>query len=150
MKENSCAFSGHRLLGDDFDRQLLERVTEGLMKRGVLTFYCGMAKGFDLAAAETVLKFRDRYGAKLVACIPYEGQPERFSSSDRERYLNILEYCDEKVVFSKNYNRCCMHARDRHMAENCGVLVCYLRKKSGGTFYTVNYARTLGVKIIEV
>lgn len=145
-----CAFSGHRLLEDDFDRALLERVTEGLMKKGYRTFLCGMAKGFDLAAAEVVLKLKGVYGAELIACIPYRGQAEYFSSSDRERYENILKYCSRKIIFSEKYNRWCMHARDRYMAENCSALVCYLRKRSGGTFYTVNYGRRNGVKIIEI
>ncbi len=123
---------------------------EGLIKRGIDTFYCGMAKGFDLAAAEIVLGYKASCGVKLIACIPYEGQAEYFSFSDKERYENILNYCDEKVIFSKNYNRWCMHARDRYMAENSSVVVCYLRKKSGGTFYTVEYAKSLGLKIIEI
>ena len=150
MKENCCAFTGHRQLGTDFDLALLHRVVEGLMKRGIDTFYCGMAKGFDLTAGEAVLKFKGKYKVKLIACSPYEGQAEYFSFSDKERYKNILNYCDEKVIFSKEYSRWCMHARDRYMADNSGVIVCYLRKNSGGTFYTVNYAKSIGLKIIEV
>ena len=150
MRENSCAFTGHRMLGDDFDPVLLERVVERLLKRGVDTFYCGMAKGFDLFAAEIVLKFKDRYGAKLICCIPYSGQADYFSAADKERYENILEYCERKIVFSEKYNRWCMHARDRFMAENSGTVVCYLRRSAGGTYYTVKYARSLGDKIIEI
>ena len=30
-----CAFTGHRFLTDDFDRELLKRVTENLAKNGV-------------------------------------------------------------------------------------------------------------------
>lgn len=123
---------------------------ESLIKRGTDTFLCGMARGFDLAAAETVLKFKEKYGVKLVACIPYEGQDDYFSSSDRERYENILRYCDEKRVFAEKYNRYCMFTRDRYMADNSSVLVCYLRKNSGGTFYTVNYAKKTGLKVIEI
>ncbi len=150
MRDNACSFSGHRELDADFDRSLLERVVESLIKRGTDTFLCGMARGFDLAAAETVLKFKEKYGVKLVACIPYEGQADYFSSSDRERYENILRYCDEKRVFAEKYNRYCMFARDRYMADNSSVLVCYLRKNSGGTFYTVNYAKKTGLKVIEI
>ena len=146
---SSCAFTGHRELFADFDRLLLERVVSTLVRRGCTDFYCGMAKGFDLAAAEIVLKFK-KEGARLIACIPYAGQAEYFSAADKERYEQILLYCDEKKVFAEKYNRYCMHSRDRFMVENCDVLVCYLRKTSGGTFYTVNYAMSRGVKIIEL
>ncbi len=150
MKEKSCAFTGHRLLGDDFDPALLDRVVERLLKTGIDTFYCGMAKGFDMTAAETVLRYKDKYGARLVCCIPYSGQAECFSAADKERYANILARCESKIVFSQTYNRWCMHARDRYMAENCATVVCYLRKTAGGTHYTVAYARSLGDKIIEI
>lgn len=150
MKENCCAFTGHRVLSGDFDLPLLERVTEGLIRRGVDTFYCGMAKGFDLFAGEIVLKLKGRYDVKLICCIPYRGQAEYFNASDKERYENILAYCDQKIVLSEEYNRWCMHARDRYMVENSGTVICYLRKQSGGTYYTVNYARSLGLKIINV
>ena len=100
-KTSVCAFSGHRLLGQDFDRALLERIAEGIMKRGYRTFLCGMAKGFDLVAAETVLKLKGIYDAELIACIPYAGQAEYFSLSDRERYENILKYCSKKIIFSE-------------------------------------------------
>ena len=150
MRENTCAFTGHRELGGDFDRALLERVVERLARSGMKTFLCGMARGFDLVAAEIVLKFKVKYGLSLVACIPYEGQADYFSSSDRERYENILKFCDEKRVFAEKYNRYCMFTRDRNMVENCYVMVCYLRKRSGGTYYTVNCAKKSGGKTIEV
>ena len=147
LNESACAFTGHRLISGDFDLTLLDRVVERLIKRGINTFYCGMAKGFDLFAAEVALRFSGE-GAKLVACIPYEGQSSSFSPSDRERYDNILGYCSEIIVFSKEYNRYCMHSRDRFMVDCCGTVVCYLRKLKGGTHYTVNYARARGRHII--
>ncbi len=150
MRENACAFTGHRELDGDFDVQLLERVVERLAKTGTVTFLCGMARGFDLIAAEVTLKFKLKYNLKLVACVPYEGQADYFSASDKERYENIMAHCDEKRVFAESYNRYCMFARDRYMAENCSVMVCYLRKTSGGTYYTVNCAKKLGVKVIEL
>lgn len=149
LNNSACAFTGHRLISDDLDIPLLTRVVEGLIRRGIDTFYCGMAKGFDLFAAEVALKFAGE-GAKLVACIPYEGQSHSFSSSDRERYNNILGYCSQRIVFSNEYNRYCMHSRDRFMVDCCGTVVCYLRKQSGGTLYTVNYARARGRHIIEL
>lgn len=47
-----CAFTGHRFLTDDFDRELLKRVTENLAKNGVKKFLCGMAVGFDMESAK--------------------------------------------------------------------------------------------------
>ncbi|MCD8040999.1 MAG: SLOG family protein [Clostridia bacterium] len=150
MIDKTCAFTGHRTLEYDFDVKLLDNVILSLAKRGTESFLCGMARGFDLTAGEIVLKYKREYNLKLTACIPYEGHGDRMAASDRERYYNILENCDEKIVFSDHFTFPCLHARDRYMVENCDVLVCYLRKEKGGTFYTVNYAKACGKKIIEV
>ena len=146
----SCSFSGHRVLGKDFDYNLLDRVILNLIKNGIDTFYCGMATGFDTAAAESVINYKKNYDVKLVACIPCENQTETFSQKAKERYELILNYCDEQIIFAPVYFDGCMQQRDRYLVDNCDVLVCYLRRKSGGTYYTVNYAKKTGKKTIEL
>ena len=58
----SCAFSGHRILDDNFDIKVLDREIKQLIDGGTEIFYCGMARGFDLIAAECVLKYKKKYG----------------------------------------------------------------------------------------
>lgn len=74
-----CAFTGHRFLTDDFDRELLKRVTENLAKNGVKKFLCGMAVGFDMESAKAVLEIKEKYGLALVACLPCAEQSANFS-----------------------------------------------------------------------
>ena len=147
----SCAFSGHRNLnGTDFDASLLDRVILGLIKTGTKRFFCGMALGFDLQAAHSVLLYKEKYDIELIACLPCANQSDTFPPSSKRIYENIIEKCDEKIVLSTEYYSGCMHYRDRYMVDECDTLVCFLRKHAGGTFYTVNYARKLGKKIIEL
>lgn len=147
---NCCAFTGHRVL-QDLDFALLDRVVKNLIKNGYNRFLCGMARGFDLAAAESVIALKSEYpDVSLVACIPFKGQEQNLSLSDRSRYKRILENCSEVIYLSEYYYSGCMHLRDRYMVDNCDTVVCYLRKKTGGTYYTVKYAQKKGVKCIEV
>ena len=44
----------------------------------------------------------------------------------------------------------CMYKRNRHLVDHSGICVCYLTKDSGGTAYTVRYARTHGLEIINL
>lgn len=149
--EKICAFTGHRNLNfGGFDNSLLDRVVLNLLKNGTTEFLCGMALGFDTAAAESVLLYKDDFGAKLTACLPCADQYSRFSERNKEKYFKILERCDEVITLAPSYYSGCMHERDRFMVERSDLIVCYLRKSSGGTFYTVNYARKLGKKIIEL
>lgn len=146
---STCTFTGHRQL-NDLDYALMDRVILNLVKNGCNRFFCGMAKGFDLAAAESLIEIKRDYPAEIVACIPCERQSDGYTAADRARYDRILKNCSEIIVLSDNYYNGCMQVRDRFMVDNSDVVLCYLRKKSGGTYYTVNYASKLGKKIIEI
>ena len=60
-EKKSCAFTGHRQLGEDFSLKKLKKSIKTLIEQGVDTFYNGMAMGFDLAAAEMVLILKKKY-----------------------------------------------------------------------------------------
>ena len=146
-----CAFTGHRsLAGTDFDEHLLERVVNYLVKNGYNRFLCGMAVGFDMKAAQAVLALKGLYNIELVACLPCANQSERFSEKNKRLYREILSRCDDIIIMEMEYRNGCMQQRDRYLVDNCDVLVSFLRKNSGGTYYTVNYARKENKKIIEL
>lgn len=147
---NRCSFSGHRILKSDFDNQLLYRVIENLIRTGTEEFLCGMARGFDLAAAQCVIDLKKQYSVRLVACIPCLTQSDSFSEREKQIYNKALENCDERVILSENYYRGCMQVRNRYLVDNCDVLVCYLREESGGTFYTVKYAEEMEKRLVKL
>ena len=110
-----------------------------------------MAQGFDLAAAESVIALKSEFpDVELIACVPCEGQSRYFSATDKLRYDRVLKNCSDVFVLSSEYYQGCMHMRDRFMVDNCDLVVCYLRKRSGGTYYTVKYAKSCDKKIIEL
>lgn len=147
----TCSFTGHRNVGDDLDIALLDRVLEKLIKSGARRFLFGAALGFDIIAAERVLRLKNKYNNLILcACIPFVGQSGRYPESYKERYNKIVGACDEKVILSDGYYNGCMHVRNRYLVDNCDVLVCYFRDKRGGTGYTVDYAKKCGKKIIEI
>lgn len=134
----SCVFTGHRLLEQDFSPKKLKTAVQEAILQGVETFYNGMAMGFDLIAAETVLKWKKKYPhVKLIACIPCYKQERSFSEKDKKRYVAILKKADEKVFLSEEYYRGCMQARDKYMAERADMMIAYCKKQTGGAAYTV-------------
>ena len=147
----TCTFTGHRELYEDFDEKLMERVVNDLVKSGTEVFYTGMAMGFDLIAAECVLRLKKKCkNLKLIACIPYRGQSENFTPSYKSRYKKVLKKCDESICLHEEYCDGCFFERNRYMVDNSDVLVAYLRKKRGGTYYTVNYANNKNKKVIKI
>ncbi len=134
----ACVFTGHRELGDDFSPRKLKAAVKKVVEKGVEVFYDGMAMGFDLLAAETVLSLKKQNPQiKLIACIPCYGQEKNFSAKDKERYCKILKKADEKVLLSEHYFRGCMQVRDKYMAERADCMIAYCKKQTGGAAYTV-------------
>lgn len=137
-------FTGHRELDGDFSARKLKKEIEKMILRGVKIFYNGMAMGFDLIAAETVLALKKKYPEiRLIACIPCYEQEKYYSDRDKKRYAKAFASADERVFVSENYHRGCMLKRNRYMAERADVMLAYCKKEAGGTAYTVKYFRKL-------
>jgi uncharacterized phage-like protein YoqJ len=136
----TCAFTGHRSLGADFSKSALKKQVKELVKRGVDTFLCGMAVGFDLLAAETVLELKKKYpNIRLILYIPCYNQQRNFSEKDKDRYAEIYKKADERVVLADGYYRGCMQNRNRYMVDRADVLIAHCHKAEGGAAYTVKY-----------
>lgn len=139
MKEVSCCFTGHRELPEnllELERRLRIQVVE-LIQRGICQFYVGGAKGFDQLTAKTILQMKQQYPCvRLVAVLPYP----------------LRQECpaDEVIVLSEEYYRGCLHVRNRYLVDHAAICVCYKRKESGGTAYTVRYAEKKGLEIISL
>ena len=87
---------------------------------------------------------------KLILVLPCINQANSWSYEDREVYEDIKQKADKIVYTSKDYSRGCMHKRNRHLVDNSSACICYLTKNKGGTFYTVNYANSKKVRIINI
>ncbi|MCM1545515.1 MAG: DUF1273 domain-containing protein [Clostridiales bacterium] len=146
--EKTCAFTGHRQLEEDFDDTHFKEVLISFIEDGYNAFLCGMAMGFDMLAAEHVLKLKENYPEiKLVACVPCEEQSKYFPAEQKARYKKILQSCDDVRILNPHYFKGCMQLRDRYMVDNSSVLIAYKRVNEGGTFYTLKYALSENKKI---
>lgn len=136
----SCVFTGHRGLGADFSEEALILAVEGVIARGVTDFYNGMAVGFDLAAAEVVLKLKKKYPQiRLIACIPCYNQEKHYDDKDKKRYAKLVKKADERVQLADEYYTGCMLVRDKYMVERADIMITYCKRNTGGTAYTVRH-----------
>lgn len=150
----TCCFSGHRRIPLGKVRTIerrLEKTIIDLIDQGFLYFGAGGALGFDTLAAKTVLKLREVHPEiKLILVLPCKTQASLWSQADKRTYEEIKSQADKIVYISDEYTRGCMYERNRHLVDNSSICVCYLTKDSGGTAYTVKYARKKGVQIINL
>lgn len=149
-KIRTCAFTGHRVLGLDYNKAKLEKVIKNLIDGGFNTFLVGMAVGFDTECFKILEKLRKIENIKIIACIPCEHQDYKFNLKQKEEYQKMLISADGKIYVSKEYTKTCMFKRNMFMVDSASVLVAYLNSDKGGTFQTVNYAKRKDVQIIFI
>lgn len=150
-----ACFSGHRKLPEDCTelQTNLKNAIISLIEQGVMFFGSGATIGFDQIAASTVLKLKKDYPyIKLVMVLPCppNEQSMKWSREQREHYENLLEQADKIRQVSPKYTSTCMFERNCRLVDCSAYLICYLRENSGGTFYTVNYAKQQGLKILRI
>lgn len=148
MKEKSVCVTGHRVLPGDFSRSELNRVLRACAEEGYLCYYVGMALGFDLICFEELLKLKEHYPIRIIACIPCADQAERFTAAQKRQYRSLCEKADETVVLHERYEEGCMQERNRYMVDRSERVIAYLRHVGGGTYYTVRYAVEQGKEIV--
>ena len=145
MTNIACCFSGHREIPLEelaLVREKLKQQVSLLIERGCTEFYAGGALGFDTLAAQCVLELRnDNPHIKLHILMPCANQTRGWSSDSVRIHGEINSQADEVVCLSENYYRGCMQVRNRQLVEKSTVLVAYLTKATGGSAYTVNYAK---------
>jgi len=155
MREKTCCFTGHRELPTGLGRwKLSKRLEKAVVKqieKGVRFFGAGGALGFDTLAAQTVLKLKKKYpDIKLILVLPCLTQTRGWPVEDVEEYERIKAQADKVVYISQEYTKDCMFKRNRHLVDDSGVCICYKVKDSGGTAYTVDYAKAQGLKIMNL
>ncbi len=142
--EKICCFSGHRDISPETEEIVFVNVLntiEKLYEEGYRIFKAGGAIGFDRIAADAVIALRQKHSdVELHVYIPCLDQNKFFSESENEHYLAQMRSANKVMCMRKSYTKGCMYERNRALVDGSDTLICYLRKNSGGTAYTVNYA----------
>lgn len=154
MRSQTCCFTGHRKLPPEQIATIaarLKTVLTELIEGGIRYFGAGGALGFDTLAAQTVLELKTKYPQiRLILVLPCPEQTRGWKAADIAVYEDIKTRCDKVVYTSPCYTGDCMFRRNRHLVDESGVCVCWLTESTGGTAYTVLYAREHGLRIINL
>lgn len=150
--ETTCCFTGPRpaklpMNGNEFTPEILElksKIRFAVIEsynEGFRFFISGMAEGFDIFAAETVLELKNELpGICLAAALPYSGAPEAHRKIVACRIKKILSRADFIISLSENYIPGCEHSRNRYMVENSTRIIGFYNGLSGGTAHCWNLA----------
>ena len=79
----------------------LQTLFIGAYEYGLKNYLVGMAEGFDMIGAETLIELRRTYkDIKIFAIIPCKDQEKKWKTEQQIRYQNILKQCDEVITLS--------------------------------------------------
>ncbi len=155
-RKRCCCFTGHRQIEkrpEELSREIAQTAL-GLWRRGIDTFLAGGARGFDTLAAQRILWLRDwlQLPLRLVLALPCREQTKGWPEVEKRQYQAILEQADKAVYTGDSYTSGCMQRRNRFMVDHSAVCVCCLQgdRTRGGTLYTVRYAASQGLRIINL
>ena len=151
----AVCFTGHRAVKDisAVCKRLTELIGE-LIRDGYRTFLSGGARGFDALAAETVLQMKEKYpGIALNIILPFECPYEHeggWTDAEIASHKSQLDRADSTVILQSGYKRGCYYLRDRYLVNNATLCIAYQTRNSGGTAYTVKYAKGRNIDIINI
>ncbi len=132
-------------------RRILYKIICRLIELGYTDFVSGVALGFDTWVAEDVLRLRAEHRDVTLECaVPFPSQADKWRERDRIRRERILAAADSVVTTSPTYTPHAFFHRNRYMVDEADAVVCCYDGKSGGTAYTVDYARQAGKTIIQI
>jgi uncharacterized phage-like protein YoqJ len=130
---------------------LLNQVLIHLIENGCTVFYCGMAEGFDIICAESLLLLKKKYkNVRLVCVIPFLEHADSIKLSWSRRYNSIISHCDEVVYSAEEYHVSTFHIRNVYMVDHSDCVITWYNGKKGGTRNTLNYAQKNSKLIINL
>lgn len=141
----SCCVTGHRHVPKDVEdiiQTMLTKEIREAIEAGYQRFYSGMADGVDLMFVRILAELRDTDFPDIIieGAIPHRS---RLGARCKE-FQRLIKFCDFVHVVSESSHAGAYHKRNRFMVENSQrVIAVYDGRGSGGTFYTINYAKPL-------
>lgn len=147
-KNITVAFTGHRHYDGCADEGVYARLEE-LYSQGYRFFLSGMAWGFDLAAAEQVIRLQSAHSdVALVLVEPFAEFRRLFRGEDARRYDAIVKAASQRVVVGEDSGRESFFLRNKYLVQHSTRLIAWWDGgKGGGTAYTVKCALREGVEV---
>lgn len=155
MQSQTCCFTGHRDIPHG-DLELIKARTEAsirqLIDQGVKYFGVGGAIGYDTIAAKRLFQLRETEypGIKIILVYPFEGYTSRWSQEQQAEYKQLLPLYNKIVCVANHPSKGAYLQRNRHLVDYSGYCIAYCNKTTGGTAYTLKYARSKKLSIFNI
>ncbi len=153
----AVCFSGHR--PEKLPAGTLLHILQSLVyteiriavMQGADRFYCGMAQGTDLFAADVVLAFRRTHpNLRLIAVRPFPAQGAGLTGDALYHYRAVLHEADEIVTVCPSFSKDAFRRRNLYMVSHAQRLIALLTDPRSGTGQTVRMAERMGLDVRRI
>jgi len=148
----TVSFFGHREIEHPFWVELrLEKIIRALIgQKEYVEFLVGRNGEFDQLVASTVLQVRRTVGggnSSLIWVLPYLMSEFVNNRASFENYYDSIEISE---AATGAHFKAAIQIRNHEMIDRSDLVVCYVERKSGGAYQSVQYARKKGKKTINL
>lgn len=155
LRLHRCCFTGHRPEklheAEDVIITALRKEILSAIDDGFVTFISGMARGFDIWAAEQVPSLKaEGYPLHLICASPYKGFEKKWKAEWKHRYKAILPEADLVRYICPAYSRSCFQIRNEWMVDHSARVIAAYNGEAGGTRNTILYAKKKGVEVRNI
>lgn len=104
----------------------------------------GAALGFDTIVAEVCIELN----IPFVAAVPFVGQENKWSDSQKEKYNTLLSKAAEiKIVSEGPFSKQKFQIRNQWIVDNSDEMIVYFTGQPGGTKNCIDYAKSVNKSI---
>lgn len=152
MEIYTVSFFGHREVNQVFDveKQLEKIVRDIITVKSYVDFLIGREGEFDLLAASVirrVTKECDYGNTTLILVLPYMKAEYRDNQQYYLNYYDEVEICSES---SKAHFKAAIQIRNRNLVDRSNLVVCCIEHNSGGAYRSIQYAKQMGVEVLNI
>ena len=148
MKENTCAFFGHRTVSDNIEDTVFQTICNVIEHQNVTVFLVGGHGEFDAICASMVRKAKRTY--PHIRLILVQPKMTNALNTHKESYAALY---DDVVVPTESdaaYYKAAIRIRNQWIARHADIIISYLRRPNGGAFEAVKYAEKEGKYLIII
>lgn len=156
MRLKTACFTGHRDIPVIEAKGIMERTEYVIQQlydeKGVRFWGVGGALGYDTLAADILFRLRASYmpDIKIILVYPFDGFTDRWKALQKANHEMRLPYYDKVVRVANAPSHEAYLARDRHLVDGSAYCIAYQTRDSGGTAYTIRYAKKCGVEVFNI
>lgn len=152
MNIYTVSFFGHRTIDceTEIEYRLDKLLHDLITQKEYIDFLIGRDGEFDLlasAAIKRAIRSYDCGNTHFTLVLPYMKAEYRDNEKEYLDYYDEVEICPESA---EAHPKSAIQIRNRSIVDRSDLVICCIRRKSGGAYKTIQYARKQGKKVIDL